>query len=266
MSETEEATSTIPTEGLYGRELENAKSGFTTRKKDESAEQATPDNPDDGDPIREAAANREASRDKILELSVSELHERDLTEAVTLPQAAQDWGSAQRAVSTFTEGLDLANLADEVDQKRAEVIKGDPKVAKHLGVEMPAKEGAPADPLAIRDNAKTDAAASDDVLDHVEGLTPETRAALRVPQIRSEIERHFNEIDHTQKSYVEGVSQAQRFALASFIDAVPEIAHLPAERRRDLCRRDCHPFSGPASSDISAFSALVIGPSAASAS
>ncbi|QHO76798.1 hypothetical protein ACH79_33380 [Bradyrhizobium sp. CCBAU 051011] len=213
---------TPSTEGLFGREYENAKAGFTTRK-DEPAEQDAPE----GDPVRQAAANRAASQVPELELSVTELRgEIDTKEAVTVEQAAKDYAATRTDLLKFADGLDLATLTDKVDEERAKVIKGDPKIAEQLGVEMSAKEDAKAE-TAQNVPGNDDAA---DAIDTMEGLDPETRKALKIPQVRQALEGEFAKAEAVQQSYANALNVANQYAMANLVDHFPELANIPAEQ------------------------------------
>ena len=121
------------TNGLYGREERLVDAGYTVRK-DATEEHATPDYPD-GDPVREAAAELTASREEPFDLSPAEFIRStvgiDEKEAITVRQAADDLASAGAELSRYVEGADLYKIAEEIDAKRAEAMKGDPELAKH---------------------------------------------------------------------------------------------------------------------------------------
>jgi hypothetical protein len=213
------------TDGLFGTEYKKAKAGFTT-KKDEPA--ATPDY-SDADPLREADANRTASQVPQLELSVTELRgEIDTKEAVTVEQAAAEYSNARSDLLKFADGLDLTNLAEEVDKKRAEVIKGDPKGAESLGVEIPKEDAKPKGEVA---SLGTDEGA--DPIDTMDGLDPETRKALKIPQVRQALEQEFTRAEQATQAYSAGLSNANAFSHAAILTLAPELASIPLAQWRE---------------------------------
>lgn len=236
MSETERnddgtfAAGEPDTSGLFGREERLVAAGYTVRK-DATEEHATPDYPD-GDPVREAAAELTASREEPFDLSPAEFIRStvgiDEKEAITVQQAADDLASAGAELSRYVEGADLYKIAEEIDAKRAEAIKGDPELAKHYGVEDP-KDAPKADPAGIRDKAELVDAATAAAIDATDGLEDATRAALKVPQVRQALEHHFAEIDTVQRGYTEALKTANQFAMANLVDHFPELGNLPTE-------------------------------------
>jgi len=189
-------------EGLYGREYENAKAGFTTRK-DTPDGQATPDY-GDADPVREAAAELTAKRgEPEVPITVADmLGELDPTEALTVKQAASEFSAARADIDTFTEGMDLAKYVDEIDQRRAEVVKGDKRVAEVLGL-----DDVPKDP-ALSKAEQAEAAE----IDGMEGLDAETKKALKQPQIRAAIEQELGKAEQATQAYSQGThSRMQPF-------------------------------------------------------
>ena len=210
------------TDGLFGTEYENAKAGFTTRK-DEPPEQDAPD----GDPVREAAAGLAARRVSEAEISVTATRDNvlgkpDPTEAVTVEQAAADYAAARSDISRFAEGVDLSTLAEKVDEERAKVIKGDPKMAENLGVEVP-------EPKAKADIAEGKNE-EEGAVDTMDGLDPETRKALKIPQVRQALEQEFSKAEAAQQSYQNALNVANQYAMASLVDHFPELGQIPAEQ------------------------------------
>ena len=69
-----------------------------------------------------------------------------------------------------------------------------------------------------------------DAIDAVDGLEPETRKALKIPQVRQAIEMEFDEANKVRETYSTALSHAQQFAQATFFEAVPELSGLPLEQ------------------------------------
>jgi hypothetical protein len=147
----------------------------------------------------------------------------DPKEAVTVEQAAADYAAARSDISKFAEGVDLSILAEKVDEERAKVIKGDPKMAESLGVEIPKEEAKPKGEMAGRDEGA-------DAIDTMDGLDPETRKALKIPQVRQALEQEFSKAEAAQQSYQNALNVANQYAMASMVDHFPELAQIPAEQ------------------------------------
>ena len=208
---------TVPPEQLFGREEELVRNGYTVRKDDAPAEQETYGSDDAS--LRQAAEDLAAKRGEAdVELTPSELiahRDPDPLEAVTVAQAAQERSMASSEIKTFTEGMDLAKFAEEIDAKRAEVIKGDPEVAKALGVEDPAKSKAEQ--------------AEDAEIDAMDGLDAETRKALKIPQVRQAIEQEFSQAEQVRQQYTGSLQAGQEMLQATVSALAPQLEGMPLE-------------------------------------
>jgi hypothetical protein len=193
--------------------------GYTVKKDAPPAEAENYDS--DPASLRTAADDLAAKRgEPEVPITVKDaLGDLDPKEAVTAEQAARDHSAARADISTFYDGLDLAKLVDKVDVDRAEVIKGDKKVAESLGVEVPK------DP-ALSKAEQAEAAE----IDGMEGLDTETKKALKSPQIRQAIEQEFTKAETAQRAYSEALNTANQFAMANLVDHFPELGNMPVEQ------------------------------------
>ena len=214
------------TEGLYGRELQLVEAGYHPRK-DPSDEQIAPDYLAEAgdDPIRQAAAELTASREEPFELSPAEFIrstvEIDPKEAITVQQAADDLASAGAELSRYVEGADLYKIAEEIDQRHEEAIKGDPELAKHYGIEDP--KDAP------KAKAESVDAATADAIDATDGLTPRAKEYLKDPQIRAAIEQDFAEAAQVREQYSTSLHQGQQMLQATVAALAPQLNGMPLE-------------------------------------
>lgn len=207
------------TTGLFGREEALVKGGYTLPPKADQPEETGSDE----ESLRQAADRVAAKRGEpeipLTPSGVLELADIDPKIALTVEQAAELRTAARGDIARFTDSVGLDQLAADIDAKRAEVIKGDPKVAKELGVEVP------------KDPALTKAEQAEAAeIDAMDGLDPETRKALKSPQIRQAIEQEFTKAEAAQKGYAEALNTANQFAMANLVDHFPELGSIPAEQ------------------------------------
>jgi len=218
-------------EPLFGREAELVVAGYTVKKDPAPVERAYGS---DESSLRDAGEDQASGREKPLELSVSELQEfvgkPDLNEAVTVKQAADERSLLRADLQTYVDNTGLNKLAAEVDAKRAEAIDGDPDLEKHYGVKDPIKDAkAPDQEPATQAADQTASSDAVDPIDAIDGLHPETRKALKIPQVREALEQEFSQIDAAKQSYAEGLRAAQQFAQLNLVDDLPELANIPLE-------------------------------------
>ena len=128
---------------------------------------------------------------------------------MTIEQAAREHAAARADIATFYDGMDMAKFADEVDADRAKVIKGE-KVAEALGVETPAKDQTKLKGEATQEAPDHVDAATADAIDAMEGLDPETRKALKIPQVRQALEQQFAEADQAREQYASSLQNGQQ--------------------------------------------------------
>lgn len=226
---------TPSTEPLFGREAELAEAGY----------KPMPD-PEKEKPEVEFATAKEAAEalgvpaqepaEPIIYYDVATGEPTDPNEAITVEQAARDltaWWSNKGAFDAKSVSNDFAA---EVDKMRADALKQNPKLAEQYGIEPPdVDSGKVTEPKPDRaaNNKSADEAAIDDggeAIDAIDGLDPETRKALKLPQVRQALEQQFSEADKVRESYSTALSHAQSFAQASFLEGFPELSGLPVEQ------------------------------------
>ncbi|MGK7056883.1 hypothetical protein AB4853_10415 [Bradyrhizobium sp. 1050_B9_N1_2] len=157
----------------------------------------------------------------------------DGSETVTPERAAKDLTAYRNANADSAAKSISGDFAAEIDKMRADVIKGDPKVAEHLGVEVPPEASDSEQPRANSNNSG-DEVASDDptaaAIDAMDGLAPETKQALKNPQIRAALEEEFGKVQQVKDSFSQALNTVQSWAQASFLESFPELSGLPAEQ------------------------------------
>jgi hypothetical protein len=154
---------------------------------------------------------------------------RDPSLTVTPERAADDLQAYHDANADSAAKSISKEFAEAIDQLRADRIKGDPALEEHYGVKTPKPEKAAAvegDEVATHEP---------DAFDDVEGLTPETKQALRQPQVRQYLEETEREHTQVREAYVNGLEQARVASLATLAEVVPHLMNLPpAEFNRGL--------------------------------
>lgn len=223
---------TPSTEGLYGKELENAKAGFTTRKDDPPpAEGDGKTYGDDIGDLKEAAADLAARRRQPDEIKIDELRDAvgrsNPREAVTPEQAAKELSVFRGEASKFIDGVNLATYAVEVDKARAEEMKKNPRAAAELGLSSEDIEAA----KSVDESVRPDTAAkpNEPGTQSIEGLDPEVEKALKHPQVRQAIEEELGRAETAKQDYSNALQTANQFAMASLVDHFPELANIPAQ-------------------------------------
>lgn len=226
---------TPSTEGLFGREHENAKAGFTT-KKDPPAEEKTYSDTLEG--VREAARDLSERRGTAgpVEISMDAVREHvgkpDLKEAVTPEQAAQELATARGEVSKYVDGLNLLDFAGKIDKARAEEMKNNPRAVEQLGLskqDIEAAKNVDSENPGEETRRPDTATRPDEPGTTVEGLDPEVEKALKHPQVRQAIEDELGKAASAQQSYAAALQTANQFAMASLVDHFPELANIPVQ-------------------------------------
>ncbi|WP_339033616.1 hypothetical protein WHZ78_17595 [Bradyrhizobium symbiodeficiens] len=145
--------------------------------------------------------------------------EQGAVETVTVERAAKDLAayrqsSAESAAKSISE-----DFAAAIDQLRT----GD--------------EAQPSEPIektATPEKSKSDEPAVDDptaaAIDAMDGLAPETKQALKNPQIRAALQEEFGKAQQVQDTFNQALSTVNSWAQASFFESVPELAGLPADQ------------------------------------
>jgi hypothetical protein len=162
-------------------------------------------------------------------------------ETVDLDRVAKDLSTYHGQQADEMRRTDDADIARYVDGMRAEVLEANPDLAKELGLskeEIAAAKAAKAEEAfeataqtrpneSVEPTSEPDA---DDPYSNIEGLEPETREALKKPQVRAFLETNAAETDQAVQSYKTGLQTAHSFAQAAVVTLVPELAQIPPEQ------------------------------------
>jgi hypothetical protein len=226
---------TAPPEQLFGREEELVRNGYTVRKDDAPAEQETYGSDDAS--LRQAAEDLAAKRGEAdVEFTPSELiahRDPDPLEAVTVAQAAADRSMASSEIKTFTESMDLAKFAEEIDAKRAKLIDGNPKAADVLGLspeEVAAAKAAKEAAKEAAEGMEAKETAEPSPYDAIEGLEPELKEVLKKsPQARQYLEEIATEGEQVKQAYTGALEQGQQVARATIAALAPQLDQIPLE-------------------------------------
>jgi hypothetical protein len=179
-------------EFLYGNDHELASAGFKPMPDVEKRKAAEFEN------VKEAAevlaASRAGTPEIIEKRYLDEAGEPvDPSEAISVERAARDL-TAMRNVDTDSGAKSIsADFAAAVDRMRADVIKGDPRLAEQYGIEIPAatdgdktdKAEGKTDALAALKNAGPPSGEFDEQLE----------AALSHPQVKAALEAQIGEFE-----------------------------------------------------------------------
>ena len=119
------------------------------------------------------------------------------------------------------ELLGNEQVRDQIDNARAEKIKGDPKIAEHYGIEVDANTTA---------NVREPGLDEPYVAPRDGELHPEVERALKHPQVRQAIADEFGEANKIRESYSTGLENARLHTLATLAEVVPHLAGLPPQQ------------------------------------
>jgi len=129
-------------EGYFGKDREERESGFlpmTPAPKNDAIAFAAQDGAD----VLDLVSDREVQPETVVQYQSPETGERlpeNLT--ISIEEAAADLTKFRNSnVESKAQSISQS-FADEIDKLRADVIKGDAKVAEHFGVEVPKEAGA----------------------------------------------------------------------------------------------------------------------------
>ena len=146
----------------------------------------------------------------------------DDNEAVTVERAAADL-AAYRASKHESAAVSISkHFAAEIDKLRGEVV--DPEAPEPTEMPVGADEVTTEQPKAD----KTDGAA-DEAIDAMDGLDPETRKALKIPQVRQALEQQFVEVDQARQQYAGGLQVGQQMMQATVAALAPQLQGMPLE-------------------------------------
>jgi hypothetical protein len=189
-------------DALYGRAAELAENGFKEMPEPKPTEQDDIANP------REAADQLVASRADAepvtpIQYQTGEGERADPDEAVTLDRAARDLANHRASQVDSAAKSISSDFAAELDKMRADAIEAglDPKETGLDKVSPTAEvpEGTVA-------NEKSGDEPAEPGMEH---LDQETRAALKIPQVRQAIEQEFAKAGQVQEAYTAGLENTR---------------------------------------------------------
>jgi hypothetical protein len=142
---------------------------------------------------------------------------------MTESEAGDGLARYESNLASYIEGDDLANLAEIVDQARAEVLKSDPQLAKdEFGLteaDIPAAQQSEAQPQAQAEPPQ------------IEGVDPEISRAIQIPKVREFLETAMQEGENARQQYVQGLNVANQLAMGRLNELLPDIGALPVHQR-----------------------------------
>jgi hypothetical protein len=143
---------------------------------------------------------------------------------MTESEAGDGLANYESNLASYIEGDDLANLAEIVDQARAEVLKSDPQLAKdEFGLteaDIPAAQQSEAQPQAQAEPPQ------------IEGVDPEISRAIQIPKVREFLETAMQEGENARQQYVQGLNIANQLGMARLNELLPDIGRLPTVEQR----------------------------------
>jgi hypothetical protein len=230
---------TPSSEGLYGREAELVEAGYTPmpdRAKPQEA--AAFENARDAAEALNSPEQAEPTPVFYQQPETGEALNADLregpVEAITVDQAARDLSTYRDANGDSAAKSIGTDFAAEVDKQRADAIKGDPKLAEHYGVEMPPESAAKPDDAKASENADNnksgDEPAANDPFDSIEGLDPEVRKAVKLPQVRQFLEENTAETARMTQAYDHQIRTGNALFQGMIASVSPEMAQLPQDQ------------------------------------
>jgi hypothetical protein len=255
MSERDEAsgqfTAEDPSAGLYGNEALLVESGYTSMEDPvkQQEEQAELDE-------RSAAAEISAARNAEVEPDPIKYYtpdgsDVDASEAVTLERASRDLETWRESNSDSRADSISKSFAQEVDALREIAIDGKKEVAEAFGVEAPVAEQPTVSPEQAAASAEIDA---------IDGLTPETKAALKNPQIKAYFEGEDAKVQQAQQAYKTGLDRNEAILMQTFTQRHPSLAGCSSEQevlaRMSLLAQVDRPAFDSAVSDLKNFTQI----------
>jgi len=228
---------TPSTDGLFGREAEEAAAGFRPMPL-----KAGPVEPEGGEELsaRDAAdelnAKRGVDQGEEVFYQKTDTGERIPTdETVTAERAAADLAAYRNSKIESAAKSISGDFAAEIDKMRGEAIKANPEaLGKHYGIDPALADEVGGEKA---DGAKEDVSrpaeeaeiAPDNAIDAVDGLDPETRKALKIPQVRQALEQHFAEVDQVREQYSASLQAGQQMMQATISALAPQLDGMPLE-------------------------------------
>jgi hypothetical protein len=189
--------------------------------------------------VKNLQAKREQSDTDIVDLAYRRPDGEPSPPNLTVPldKAVSDISEYHKLETEGARRVDDLTLAKHVDSLRAEALADNPDIARELGLsaeEVAAAKAAEAEakgeePTAAIKAEQTAEPAADDPYSDIEGLEPETREALKKPQIRQAIENEINKAAQTQQAYTVALQQGQQVARATIAALAPQLDGIALE-------------------------------------
>lgn len=137
--------------------------------------------------------------------------------AQTVEQAASDISNVHRWEKDVFDAEHSAKVAAEIDAKRAEKLKADPRSAEHYGIEAKAD-----------DALDGEATADEPYVAPTDGeLHPEVAKALKHPQVRQAIEQELSTATQSREAYTAALENSRVHTVATLAEVVPHLIGLP---------------------------------------
>lgn len=214
------------TDGLFGRAAELAAQGYTEmpdpakRKGDEIG--------GDEKSLRAAAAELGAAGSAV-EITTVSYTDNDGNpiadnEAVTPEKAAADLSASHQNHADALDILAQANVAEAVDDVRAQLLKDDPKAAEKYGFDAPTEEAIKDDGAAADENGQQPTS------DQAEDESAELERLLQKPVISEALKAKFVEAETARTQHEQSLKAANSIAQAMLFEQFPEFAGLTAEQ------------------------------------
>jgi len=219
---------TPSTDGLYGREAEEAAAGFKPMP-----ERLTPEPEETEISTREAAEKLSASRAEAgpaAEIFYQKLTEDgrlsgekvDANESVTLERAAADLATYRASKTASAAASISSDFAAAIDGLRNDAIEAglDPK---ETGLDKVSKT---ADVPAGTSEKSGDESAEPGM----EHLDPDVQRALKIPAVKEALEREFAQADEAKAQFSQTLDVTQRLAQATLLELAPGLANIPVHQ------------------------------------
>jgi hypothetical protein len=216
------------TDGLFGREAEEAAAGYKPMPAPRDPEWKGFESAEDAADALSASRNEDQTPVEVSYLKVETGEKADGHETVTVERAAADL-AAYRAdrIQSAAQSIS-ADFAAEIDRMRGEAIKANPEeLGKHYGVD-PALAAEAHEPENVKAADPVEAATSDAV-DEMDGLDPETRKALKIPQVRQALEQEFAKADQARTHLESTIHAGQQMLQATVAALAPQLDGMPIE-------------------------------------
>jgi hypothetical protein len=151
---------------------------------------------------------------------------------VTAEQAGAALSGYQHQVGSYVEGMVLDNLAADIDQARAAVLKNDPGLANEYGLnpEEVAANAAKLEQKAEPEKVAEQPDAAKEPEPPVDGLEPKLAEALKHPQVRAAVEEEIGKAGQARQQYEAALNFTHALAQQSLVEKLPELAQVPVDQ------------------------------------